>query len=920
MAKLMEAPRGVRIMALASILTLMACGGGTGGSGEGGSGGAAGKRGSGGSTPAGTGGGTGGLTGSGGAMTGGANGSGGAAGAMGTGGAAGLGGGGTAGGGGAAGAGGAAGTAGSSMTDAGSDATPDGGNGAPCATATDCPSGFCVDGVCCESACTDLCMACAKGRTGAADGLCQPIKAGTDPDNECDLDNPSTCGRDGTCNGAGACRKHVAGTVCESEACSGATDTPARTCDGAGVCQTTSQTTCGSYVCGSSSCKTSCASNADCATGNVCAPNGHCGPPQATGASCTGAGQCQSGSCVDGVCCENACTGACMACSAARTGSSDGLCKPVTAGTDPDNECAQDTVSTCGHNGMCDGAGACQLFAAGTACGAETCTGSTDTPAPTCDGAGTCKAGSSLSCTGYVCGATSCRTTCGTNNDCTSGYFCSAGHCVAKEMTGVACGAASDCQSGFCVDGVCCENACSGSCMTCNGVGTPGQCTPAVSGTDVRNDCTASATTTCGLDGTCDGAGACRKWGAGTTCGVASCSNGTLIPVPACDGAGTCVVGAPSSCGGYQCSATAPSCSTSCTSDAGCLNGFCAAGACIPNNSVTPVNLAGNGNLEYDTISGWSTTGGVLALKSGAGLVHGGTYSLADTGRTATYMGPSYALPTGAGKYTITTWAMQNTDTAFGSGALQLNLSCGAASTQNYPVVGNYGVSLPKGVWTKITGTVDFTATAGCDPSLTGGVVDSVIAYLNQTGAESPTATPDLFIDDLVVNVTDGHNLVGNPNFEAGTTAGWSQTGGTLAVSTAHAHGGTNSLVDAARTQPYQGQQWNLPIGTAKYNVSFYALHTGSLPHSLMLQPVYTCGTGGQQFPAPVATASNVAGGTWNQLSGTITFPPPEAPAGCQLSSAGLYIQQEGGTCGSGPGQVECPDIYVDDVSITLAP
>src|SRR6185295_13840331 len=103
-------------------------------------------------------------------------------------------------------------------------------------------------------------------------------------------------------------------------------------------------------------------------------------------------------------------------------------------------------------------------------------------------------------------------------------------------------------------------------------------------------------------------------------------------------------------------------------------------------------------------------------------------------------------------------------------------------------------------VWTKITGTVDLAAIAGCNPSTTDGVVDSAIAYLNQTGTEMPTPTPDLFIDDLVVTVTDGHNLVGNPNFEAGTTAGWSQTGGTLVVSTAKAHGGTNSLVDALRT------------------------------------------------------------------------------------------------------------------------
>ena len=173
---------------------------------------------------------------------------------------------------------------------------------------------------------------------------------------------------------------------------------------------------------------------------------------------------------------------------------------------------------------------------------------------------------------------------------------------------------------------------------------------------------------------------------------------------------------------------------------------------------------------------------------------------------------------------------MQNTDPTFASGAMQLGLNCGSPSASNFPVVGNFGVSLPSGTWTKITGTVDLTATAGCDPTKTGGVVDSVALYLNQTGTEAPTAMPNLFIDDLVVTVTDGHNLIGNPNFESGTTAGWSSTGGTLAVSAAQAHGGTNSLIDTARTQTFQGPKWNLPIGAAKYNVVFFALHTGSVP------------------------------------------------------------------------------------------
>jgi hypothetical protein len=339
------------------------------------------------------------------------------------------------------------------------------------------------------------------------------------------------------------------------------------------------------------------------------------------------------------------------------------------------------------------------------------------------------------------------------------------------------------------------------------------------------------------------------------------------------------------------------------------------------------VNLAGNGDLEYGapasgtTPTGWSTNGGgTMALQTGAGLIHGGTYAVADTARTANYQGPAYSLPTGAGTYNITAWAMQNTDPTFGSGALQVVLNCASPAAAHYLVVQNYGISLPSGVWTKISGSLNLTATAGCDPSTTGGVVDSVLAYMNQTASESPTAQPPLFIDDLSITVTDGHNLVGNPGLEAGNTAGWTSTGGTLAVSGTKAHSGTNSLFDTGRTATYNGPRWGLPIGTAKYNVSMWVMHTGSSPHDLTLQPVYTCQGGSQQFPAGVATASQVANGAWNQLSGSVTFPPANAPAGCKLASAALYIQQEGGTCGTGTGQIECPDIYVDDASITLAP
>jgi hypothetical protein len=108
-------------------------------------------------------------------------------------------------------------------------------------------------------------------KTGDSDGICNPVLAGTDPDEEC---------------GAGVC-------------------------DGAGICKLLNGEPCRSGI------------------------------------------ECVSGNCPveDGVCCDTMCSGTCEACVVSKTGDSDGICSPVLAGTDPDEEC----------NGIevCNGAGAC---------------------------------------------------------------------------------------------------------------------------------------------------------------------------------------------------------------------------------------------------------------------------------------------------------------------------------------------------------------------------------------------------------------------------------------------------------------------------------------------------------------------------------------------------------------------------------
>jgi hypothetical protein len=80
-------------------------------------------------------------------------------------------------------------------------------NGSPCDAATWCQTGFCVDGVCCDRACNNGCMACRRTRTALADGTCGSAR---------DLDG-QPCGR--ACGVVDGAVPAVVEKVCMTGAC-----------------------------------------------------------------------------------------------------------------------------------------------------------------------------------------------------------------------------------------------------------------------------------------------------------------------------------------------------------------------------------------------------------------------------------------------------------------------------------------------------------------------------------------------------------------------------------------------------------------------------------------------------------------------------------------------------------------------------
>ncbi|HVU91886.1 MAG TPA: hypothetical protein VHC23_06615, partial [Jatrophihabitans sp.] len=338
--------------------------------------------------------------------------------------------------------------------------------GHACTAAGDCASGFCADGFCCATDCSGVCQTCAA--TGHI-GTCIPADVETDPRSDCADTGAAGCGTDGFCDGAGACERYVAGVSCASAGCAGSTLTFAGRCDGNGACVTTAAQSCAPYVCGASGqCKTTCATSADCATGNSCV-NGSCGK-KPIGAACAADADCNSGVCAQGTCCMTACTGLCRSCGLAG---SAGVCTGVPAGQDPLQQCADATAATCGTDGLCDGNGGCQSYPSATSCGMDSCAGGTETPGARCDGVGDCVPGTPVSCAPYACGGDGdCKTSCATSADCATGYTCSGticcqpGHCAGGAL-GTTCAGPGDCASGFCQQGVCCASTCAGACQSC---------------------------------------------------------------------------------------------------------------------------------------------------------------------------------------------------------------------------------------------------------------------------------------------------------------------------------------------------------------------------------------------------------------------------------------------------------------------
>jgi len=148
-------------------------------------------------------------------------------------------------------------------------------SGDACNANDDCASRYCVDGVCCHTACDGGCGQCG-GENGSEKGQCAPKKAGT----LCGLASRYACsGASTAC--AASCKEGEPNVCAPGLVCRDAQCTPfAASCyDDFHAITETGPVACGGYRCASGVCKGTCESADDCEPGNVCDFKGRCGAP-----------------------------------------------------------------------------------------------------------------------------------------------------------------------------------------------------------------------------------------------------------------------------------------------------------------------------------------------------------------------------------------------------------------------------------------------------------------------------------------------------------------------------------------------------------------------------------------------------------------------------------------------------------------
>jgi MYXO-CTERM domain-containing protein len=454
--------------------------------------------------------------------------------------------------------------------------------GASCTQNSQCGTGNCIDGVCCDTTCgggvAGDCQACSVAAGASVNGTCASLTGSSCNDGNactqtdtcqagvCTGGNPVVCTASDQCHGVGVCNTSTG--LCSNPSLPNGT-----TCSDGNACTQTD--TCQAGVCTGGN-PVVCTPSDSCHFAGTCSPaTGVCSsPPVPNGTVCNDGNGCtQTDTCQSGICAG----GNPVVCTPSDQCHLAGTCNPANGTCSNPN--ANDGTA-CNDGNACTKSDACQ---------AGVCTGSNPvvcTASDQCHAAGTCNPANGTCSNPNATNGTACSD----GNACTQKDTCQAGVCTGSNP--VICTASDQCHV-------------AGGCNTTTGVcSNP----PAANGT------------TCNDGVACTKQDVCTSGSCGGT--TYTCAPGVCQVASACDGTGGCnATNAPpgTACpdDGNPCTADTCNASGSCThanvaDGTSCGSGkICVAGVCsnVPSDGGAP-DAGDGGATDGGATDGGATDGG----------------------------------------------------------------------------------------------------------------------------------------------------------------------------------------------------------------------------------------------------------------------------------------------------------------------
>jgi endo-1,4-beta-xylanase len=301
-------------------------------------------------------------------------------------------------------------------------------------------------------------------------------------------------------------------------------------------------------------------------------------------------------------------------------------------------------------------------------------------------------------------------------------------------------------------------------------------------------------------------------------------------------------------------------------------------------SSAVGANVIQNGDFESDA-NGWFSWAGSVGVTSSTSVT--GTQSLRVSNRPSN--GPAATNLTGAvvrnTSYQVSVWV-----TIEGAAQADVNLTQKIAcdGVESYSWLAS-PLPVQQGQWVELKGTL---VVPDCN-------VTELLIY-----AEGPPAGVDLLLDNVSARAPAVANALPDGTFESGIGS-WFSWDGTLATSTARAHGGSQSAALTNRTGngPIARSLASLVTPGRSYAVSAWTSIGGAATADVNLTSKIEC-QGASANYGWLASPITVADGAWVRLAGTLTVPD------CTLADLLVYAE--------GPGAGI--DLYLDDVALAPIP